>query len=307
MSALREGRELPIILFRIMQAFYDRLLILQNESPTVPHLLRYRLKRWKRSALAKLALLSPRFSPLLGAPGPLRKIEYRSGTRADTLIIFLPGIDDLAEDFDRHGMINEMRSQGIGADAVAVDAHYGYYAAQVIHERITGDVIESAHAAGYGQVWLAGISLGGFGAASYAARYPHQVAGLLLFAPYLGSPALIREIAAAGGIPNWEPGHVAQEDYPRALWAWFKRSIMGESPAPRIYLGYGKRDMFARANGLLAEILPRDQVISIPGGHDWRTWKKLWQMQLAGWNGHRGAMGASTHDATPGKGFDSYW
>jgi pimeloyl-ACP methyl ester carboxylesterase len=238
------------------------------------YFLGYRLRRWKRGMLARLALLSPRFSPLLGTPAPLAKIEYRSHIPSKTLIIFLPGIDDLAEDFDKQGLIGDMRRQGIEADAVAVDAHYGYYAARIIHERITDDVIGAAQAAGYERIWLAGISLGGFGAASYAARHPSRVAGLFLFAPYLGDSALIKEIASAGGIRNWEPGKLAEEDYPRALWAWFKHWTADGHPIPRIYLGYGQRDLFARAHALLAEALPEEQVVSIPGGHDWRTWKR---------------------------------
>jgi pimeloyl-ACP methyl ester carboxylesterase len=249
-------------------------------------LLKYRVKRLKRGALAKLALFSPRFSPLLAAHEPLLKMEYVGGKQSRTLIILLPGIGDVAEDFERRGFIDDLRHQGIAADVVAVDAHYGYYAARVIHERMTDDVIASAHAAGYEQIWLAGISLGGFGAASYAARHSSKITGLLLFAPYLGSQAVIKEIANAGGIEQWEPGSVSEGDYQRALWTWFKHHFANGDPALQIYLGYGTRDMFARANALLADVLPRDRVFLIPGGHDWRTWKKIWRMFLAGRKTH---------------------
>jgi len=246
----------------------------------MPSLLTYRLKRWKRKALARLALASPKLTPLLGAPAPLRRIAFRGGVQQNTLIIFLPGIDDLAEDFERQGMFKDMLLHEVAADAVALDAHYGYYATRMIHERISEDVISSAQAAGYEHIWLAGISMGGFGAASYAARHSSGISGVLLFAPYLGHPALIGEIAAAGGIRRWEPGNVADDDYPRAVWAWFKRSLSPGMTGPKIYLGYGKRDIFARAHALLSEALPDGQVISIAGGHDWPTWKKIWNMLL---------------------------
>jgi pimeloyl-ACP methyl ester carboxylesterase len=245
-------------------------------------LLKYRLKRLKRSVLAKMALVSPKFLPLLATPAPLMKMEYRGSTQSKTLIIFLPGIGDLAEDFERRGFIDDMRRHGIAADAVAIDAHYGYYAARVIHERMTDDVIASARAAGYEQIWLAGVSLGGFGAASYASRHPSHITGLVLLAPYLGGAALIGEIASAGGMKNWEPGNVSEGDYQRALWIWFKHHFANDTPALRIYLGCGTRDMFVRANALLAEVLPQEQVFLIPGGHDWRIWKKIWQKFLAG-------------------------
>jgi pimeloyl-ACP methyl ester carboxylesterase len=244
--------------------------------------LRYRLKRLKRSVLAKMAVVSPRFLPLLATPAPLVKMEYRGSEQSKTLIIFLPGIDDLAEDFERRGFIDDMRRHGIAADAVAIDAHYGYYAARVIHERMTDDVLASARAAGYEKIWLAGVSLGGFGAASYASRNVSQVTGLILLAPYLGGAALIREIAGAGGMKNWEPGNVSQDDYQRALWKWFKHHFTNDTPALRIYLGCGTRDMFARAHALLAEVLPEEQVFVIPGGHNWRVWKMIWQKLLAG-------------------------
>jgi pimeloyl-ACP methyl ester carboxylesterase len=208
-------------------------------------------------------------------------MEYSNDAQGKRLIIFLPGIGDLAEDFERRGFIDELRRRDIAADAVAVDAHYGYYAERVIHERMADDVIASACAAGYEDIWLAGISLGGFGAASYAARHPSHIKGLLLLAPYLGSGTLISEIADAGGMKNWEPGNIPESDYQRALWMWFKGHLASENPALQIYLGYGVGDMFARAHGLLAEVLPQDQVFSIPGGHDWRTWKKIWRSFLA--------------------------
>jgi pimeloyl-ACP methyl ester carboxylesterase len=242
--------------------------------------LSHRLKRLKRNALARLALLSPRFTPLLRTPVPLLQKKYGGSSQSKTLLIFLPGIGDIAEDFERQGFIDDLRHHGITVDTVAVDAHYGYYSAKVIHERITEDVITAAHAAGYERIWLAGVSLGGFGAATYAARHTSHVAGLMLFAPYLGSPAFIKEVADAGGIGTWEPGLVPDGDYQRALWRWFKHHYVDGTPPVPLYIGYGTRDMFARANALLADVLPREQVFSVTGGHDWRTWKKIWQMFL---------------------------
>jgi pimeloyl-ACP methyl ester carboxylesterase len=245
-------------------------------------LLSYRLKRLNRSVRAKLSLLAPRLDALR-ASAPLLKLEYAGRKENRTLIIFLPGIDDVAEDFERRGFIHELRREGVAADAIAVDAHYGYYARRVIFERITDDVIASAHAAGYEHIWLVGASLGGFGAASYAARHVSHVSGVLLLAPYLGDKALIDEIADAGGLSRWDPGHVAESDFQRRLWAWFKHRFSEAGPALPIYIGYGAGDMFARANALLADALPNDRVFAIPGRHDWHTWKKIWRMFLVDW------------------------
>ena len=248
----------------------------------------YRLRKLKRATVARLALLSPRFDPLLKTDTPLARMDYPGDEETRHLIVFLPGIGDLAEDFERRGFISEMRRHGISADAVAIDAHYGYYASRAIHARITEDVVSSAREAGYENIWLAGISLGGFGAASYAARHASDIAGLLLFAPYLGDAPLIREIAAAGGIRHWEPGRVDEGDYQRAVWVWFRQEFAGMESELPVYLGYGRRDWFEDAHSLLAELLPQQQVYSIPGGHDWPTWQKLWQALLPDWKGALG-------------------
>lgn len=230
--------------------------------------------------MARLALHLPHFERLLRASVPLGKMEYRGHMPSKTLFVLFPGIGDIAEDFERRGFIDDLRRVAVGADAVAVDAHYGYYSSRVIHERITDDVLTAAIEAGYERIWLAGISLGGFGAVSYAARHTAHIAGLVLLAPYLGTSDLINEIAKAGGVGQWEPGQIDEHDYQREVWSWVKQGCMnGDAPVP-VFLGYGKRDMFAHANGLLAQCLPAHRVFTVPGGHDWRTWKKIWRLFL---------------------------
>src|SRR3569832_2314748 len=104
----------------------------------------YRFERLKRGMIARMAMLSPRFAALLKTNAPLARIAYPDEEQSTTLIVFLPGIGDLAEDFERRGFIAEMRRHGIKADALAIDAHYGYYASRAIHDRLTQDVIASA-------------------------------------------------------------------------------------------------------------------------------------------------------------------
>lgn len=244
----------------------------------------YRLKRLHRGVLARLSLLAPAMARFLRTPCPLMMLEYAAQRKNRTLLILLPGIDDLAEDFERRDFVRELQRQRVAADAVALDAHFGYYATRAIFERITDDVIASARAAGYREIWLVGISLGGFGAASYAARHPGSVSGVTLLAPYLGGKSLIREIDEAGGLDRWEPGQVDDDDFPRRLWAWLKRNGGPAHSGPQVYLGYGKNDAFARAHALLAATLPPERVFSIAGRHDWRTWRQIWRMFLVQWS-----------------------
>lgn len=247
----------------------------------------YRFQRLKRSLFARLMLGFPRLNGLLGTPTPLFKIDYPATPQRKTLIVFLPGIDDLAEDFEHRGIIDDMRRHGVDADAIAVDAHFGYYANQIILERITEDVIELARMDGYENIWLAGVSLGGFGAVLYAAHHASQLQGLILFAPFLGTERIIAEIQAAGGLAAWTPGEVGAGDYQRTLWAWLKAQTADEvsdgQAALPIFLGYGEQDKFAAANALLAAQLPAARVVAIPGGHNWRTWKLIWSRILQAW------------------------
>lgn len=240
--------------------------------------------RFRRGLFARLALTHPGFVSMLPAHGPLRRIAAGETGGDSTLVVFMPGIGDLAEDFIRNGIVEDMRLHGIRADAVAIDAHYGYYARETIFERITDDVVEWGRRKGYRRIWLAGVSMGGFGAALYAARHPMHLEGLVLFAPYLGDKPLIEEIRQAGGIAVWEPGQVSEKDYARSLWVWIKhRQAQAQEDKLPIYLAYGSGDKFAPANQLLSECLPGAQVITVEGGHNWPTWRKLWRTLLPRW------------------------
>ena len=100
----------------------------------------------------------------------------------------------------------------------------------------------------------------------------------MLLAPYLGEARLIREMieANAGAFPRDDPVH--------AVWDWIARYDPEHRALPRLYLGYGTHDRFAQANALLARRLPASQVRTVSGGHDWRTWKHLWDGFLESWS-----------------------
>jgi enterochelin esterase-like enzyme len=110
-------------------------------------------------------------------------------------------------------------------------------------------------------------------ALNYASSYPDEFAGLCLLAPYLGNRMLTREIAAARGLPAWEPEELAEADEERRIWRYIKR----RPDSRRMYLGFGQDDRFSAAHRLLAGALPPDSVDVVAGGHEWRTWSKLWE------------------------------
>ncbi len=218
----------------------------------------------------------------VGAPPktPMDWLPYPAGPApADTVVVFLPGRGDRGADFENRGFVSAVRRRKLPLDLVAADAHWGYYRTRTLQTRLHEDVLAPARAR-HKRLWLAGVSAGGFGALLYARAHPGAVEGIVLLAPFLGGSRLINEIERAGGLSAWQPGPVEAEDHERAAWAWLKNYAPGASGYPRLVLGYGGRDSFARANGLLAASLPPADVFTGDGAHDWETWQGLWSRVL---------------------------
>jgi len=192
------------------------------------------------------------------------------------LIVFLPGKGDGGERFLTEGFVDAVRKTGVPADMMAVDAHLGYYLERTLPTRLKEDVITPARGRGYRQIWLVGISLGGFGALWYDIEHPGDVAGIVVLAPYLGERDLIDEIALKGGMTDWRPPSEDVMDDQHRIWKGLKQYERNEKNRGRMYLGYGRQDRFAGACGLLAPVLPAAQVVTVEGGHDWQTWLLLW-------------------------------
>ena len=201
-----------------------------------------------------------------------------AGRRA--LLVLLPGAYDGPQEFVANGFVSAVRERGLALDVVAVDSHLGYFTGQTIIERLQHDVIEPARARGYGAVWLAGISLGGYGSLLYAREHAAEIDGIIVLAPFLGTRGLVAEIERAGGLAAWQPEPFPAHDYERALLAWLKDYGADHGTIPPICLGYGADDRFAAAHRLLAARLPRSRVWTLPGGHDWPTWMALWTGML---------------------------
>jgi pimeloyl-ACP methyl ester carboxylesterase len=210
----------------------------------------------------------------IGSAGRVRQSTFRrTAETASRLLVFLPGIGDMAEDYEQHGFIDTVLKQDIDIDVTVADLHFGYYLRRSVVERLREDIIQPARAMGYKQIDLVGTSLGGLG--SYAMEHPGEISHLYLLAPYLGNAAIIGEISRAGGVNSWRAGEVQVGDFQRRLWRWIKSSS-ADICLPQIHLGFGAQDPFAPANRLLAQVLAPHRVCTIPGRHDWRTWRELW-------------------------------
>lgn len=239
------------------------------------------LSRMHRRTIGTLALWSPGLGHWLRCPTPMEtKFHALSpDTPPGDLFILLPGIQDLPLDFELAGFIEEADRRGLNADMLAVDAHIGYYVRELILERLREDIVLPCQGDGYRSIWLVGASLGGLGSALYAGHFENDITGVFLMAPYLGQPALVREIERFGGPEDWRPSS-STPPFLTLLWKWLARYFKAPARDPKLYLGFGVHDKFAYANRFLAEVLPDSQVLTAPGGHNWPTWRQLWSQFL---------------------------
>jgi pimeloyl-ACP methyl ester carboxylesterase len=211
---------------------------------------------------------------------PIDQIYFQSrANSSENLIVFLPGIGDEPEAFLDEGFVQAVRERNIDADLVAVRAHWGYYEKHMVVERLHQDVIVPARAKGYRHIWFVGISLGGWGSLQYVRQHANEIEGMLLLAPFLGEKKIFDEVIKAGGLDAWRPDLSDPWDDQRLVIAWLRDFKQSESPL-KFHLSYGESDRFAKPLSWYATRLPASQVDVIPGGHDWRTWRRLWARSL---------------------------
>ena len=198
-------------------------------------------------------------------------------------IVLLPGAFTTAGEFATARFAEAVSERGLPIDLVITDLELTSVTDRSILERLRAGPLKVARAAGCESVWLAGVSLGAFVALVLAERFPGEVDGLCLIAPYLGTRIVSSEIVRAGGLARWQPALADAADEERRVWNYL-RTPSGRRPP--IHLGFGRSDRFADSQSLLATVLPADCVDVIDGGHDWPTWLTLWERFLARWPAH---------------------
>jgi len=230
------------------------------------------------------------------AKTPMTSLDFSAPTTPqaspECLVILLPGALDRPEKFDRKGFITLAREMGLNADLMAVDSHLGYFRNRTFPERFREDILAPAQARGYRQIWLVGISLGGFGSLLYTRLDPDAIEGVVAIAPFLGDET-VREIRAAGGVRQWQPPSEnasrqdrppqarGREDAARELWQFLKGYETPAEESPTLVVAFGTEDRSVTGHRMLAELLPESQVFTAPGGHDWKAWRELWRQVLA--------------------------
>jgi pimeloyl-ACP methyl ester carboxylesterase len=198
----------------------------------------------------------------------------QAGTVAPTRVLLLPAAYTGPEEFLRAGFVRAARERVLPVDLVFVELRLQHLTDRTILRRLRHEVVLPARALGCRSIWMGGISLGGFIAIAYAERYPDEVDGLCLLAPYLGNHIVTSEIERANGVHEWQPGELADDDDERRIWRFIKAHRTRPSP---LHLGFGRDDRFADSHRLMAAALAPESVDVVPGGHEWPAWLRLWE------------------------------
>jgi pimeloyl-ACP methyl ester carboxylesterase len=199
-----------------------------------------------------------------------------AGYTAPTRLVLLPAAYSAPDDFVREGFVSAVRERRLELDLAFPAVELQHVTDHTALARLRAELILPARALGCA-VWLGGISLGGYLALCYAAQHPAELAGLCVFAPYLGSHIVTAEIERARGVEGWQPPEPAHEDDERRVWGFIKTLRSGALP---VHLGLGREDRFAGRHRLMAAALEPQNVDIVPGGHDWPTWRRLWERFL---------------------------
>ncbi len=199
----------------------------------------------------------------------------RHGHDGDILLLLVPGMGMTAGDFDTKGMVGAVTQYGWPVSVATVDPGPDAYLDGSVESRLLDGIAEAQLAAGANRVWLAGISLGCQAILRCVRLRPNLSEGLILLTPYVASTGLIAEVTRTGGLRRWATENTDRSDAERVLLRW-----LAIAELPQILVGRALGDRFVATADRLAEILPADHVVNVPGGHDWASWRALWDLIL---------------------------
>lgn len=210
--------------------------------------------------------------PSLYYPGS----EVAQTQRGEKLLVVLRGMGGSEKSFAKHGFIAALQQQYPEFDVVAPNAHFGYYRKRSITQRLSADIIDPAIAEGYEEIWLAGVSLGGFGGLVYLRCCEEKITGVVLISPFSGTRSLHDAVNAyldGKQVPPWV-GADKSEDSLLGLWQWIveNKHILNSD---RVWLGYGDEDKLP-GHALLARLIPDEQVSKLSGGHKVDVFMRIW-------------------------------
>ena len=188
-------------------------------------------------------------SDLIAAPAP--------GAQK-SLVVVLPGRGDDLAGLRRTRIAEAIQSAWPDADVLLAGVAFAYYLEGRMPERLHDEVLAKYRQRGYREIWLAGASMGGMGTLIYDLRYPGEMKGLVLMAPYLGG----RETTDA-----------RESEALKEIWRYVKSWEGKQAPRPgQVWLTYGDTDGLGAVMPPLVSLLPANHVLVRPGGHAWSVW-----------------------------------
>ena len=189
-------------------------------------------------------------------------------------LLLLPAAATTGDDFVREGFLDDLQTHGLALTVVRSEVPLDLYAADGMLDLLRDEVLQPQRLAGR-PLWLAGISLGGMTALACAESHPELIDGVCAIAPWPGPRPLWSGIAA-GGLAAWARNETARFDDERRVWQWLGRGAAG----CEVVIGYGRDDRFRDGQQRMSEALPPARRLEVDGGHDWPTWRALWQRFL---------------------------
>ena len=135
---------------------------------------------------------------------PVDLLWDKFGKNTDSLIVFLPGLYDTAEVFEKEQFFTIAREAGIKADMVAANIHIWHLVQEKMVERIEKDIFQYVKNKGYKNIWFVGVSLGGLNSLLFYQKHTSDVCGVVVISPYTADKELTKELKQAGGIRNWQ-------------------------------------------------------------------------------------------------------
>src|SRR5260221_5754268 len=203
----------------------------------------------------------------------MRTILNRAQAPDGVVLALLSGAYSEPEDFVREGFPEAVRAHGIGADIVMGAVRAAWFADGSIVGRIREAIVLPARERGGSRLWLAGISLGGLAALSYAARHEEDIEGIVLISPYPATREVLREMDEAGGLGQWKPVIPPDGDLEREAWLWLAASREGRPP---VHCYFASGDRFAPGQRRMAEAVAPERGREIPRGHGRHALRALW-------------------------------
>ena len=205
----------------------------------------------------------------------LPSVRYSGMTGKRSLVVLLPTMGGKGSHYETQGFLDEVWERGFEASMEVVDVKSTLYLGSRIVELLKTEVIEPAKTEGFEEIYLVGISLGGHAVLLYATKYPEDVDGIVILAPFISGKTVSGAIDQAGGLDTWEDCPFLGWTHACNLWKSLKVYVSDPRNQRKVVLGFGTEDKFVEQCRILSDVLLPEQVFTVPGGHDWATWKKL--------------------------------